>query len=505
MICQGSNHQIKYGAIISYFTIGFYIVAGLLYTPYLISRLGLSDYGIFTISLSVISYFSIDFGIGAAQTRFIARYRAEGDEQKIYDLLGITCKLYLAIDLLIMVALCCLYFFSKNIFVSLSSEELERFQVVLLITSCYIALSFPMLPLNGIFLAYERIIAMQSFELFAKVFSIGALVTALYMGYGLYVIVFINALIIWVTQFLKLIYLQRCTHLHCNLHSRDKTILKSLASFSIWTTVATIADKFFFPLIPFLLAAFSNTTEIALFAIVITVEGYILTIARAMNGLFLPKVTKMVVGQAKGEEKTMLMIKVGRLQLYIIGMIITGLIVFGRDFFHLWLGDGFDKSYYAMLIIIFPCLFHLTTGIAEELIYATNNVKYRSLIYVSCSIISTLTIVVLAPRWGAIGAAVGVCAGFVFAYNILAYSIYYKVLHLNIKLFLLKCHASILPILLLVGLMGYMVQTYLPTSGSMVYLGVKVSLWGLMGFLSLWFLSMNSGEKDILRSLICRR
>ena len=48
-------------------------------------------------------------------------------------------------------------------------------------------------------------------------------------------------------------------------------------------------------------------------------------------------------------------------------------------------------------------------------------------------------------------------------------------------------------------------QTYLPTSGSMVYLGVKVSLWGLMGFLSLWFLSMNSGEKNILRSLICRR
>ena len=116
-----------------------------------------------------------------------------------------------------------------------------------------------------------------------------------------------------------------------------------------------------------------------------------------------------------------------------------------------------------------------------------------------------MTIVVLAPRWGAIGAAIGVCAGFIFAYNILAYFIYHKVLHLNIKLFLLKCHASILPVFLLVGFMGYMAQTYLPTNGSMVYLGVKVLLWGLMGFLSLWFLSMNSGEKSILRSLICRK
>lgn len=67
---MNSSKQIKLGALISYFAIAFNIVAGLIYTPWMISKIGQSNYGLYTLATSVISMFVMDFGMGAAVTRF---------------------------------------------------------------------------------------------------------------------------------------------------------------------------------------------------------------------------------------------------------------------------------------------------------------------------------------------------------------------------------------------------------------------------------------------------
>jgi len=93
----------KITSLISYFNIAFYIVTGLFYTPLLVKTLGLSDYAIFSLVVSLVGYFSIDFGVGTAQTRYIAKLLAEGRRQKIYDLLGITNKIFSLIDFIIII------------------------------------------------------------------------------------------------------------------------------------------------------------------------------------------------------------------------------------------------------------------------------------------------------------------------------------------------------------------------------------------------------------------
>lgn len=103
---MNSSKQIKLGALISYFAIAFNIVAGLIYTPWMISKIGQSNYGLYTLATSVISMFVMDFGMGAAVTRFLSRYNAMGDKKAVNDFLGLIYKLYLAIDAVI---LRCLY------------------------------------------------------------------------------------------------------------------------------------------------------------------------------------------------------------------------------------------------------------------------------------------------------------------------------------------------------------------------------------------------------------
>ncbi len=501
---MNSAKEIKCGAILSYLTIAFYVIAGLLYTPYLIRNLGLSDYGIFSLSISIIGYFSMDFGVGAAITRFIARFRAEDREAEVKNILGITTKLYLAIDLLIFIGLCLLYYFSDNLFTSLTPEEFERFKLVLLITSFFIIFSFPMMPLNGIFIAYEKMIALQCFEFLSKFLSVSLLVAALYLGLGLFGVVIVSCGVAISVQIAKLLYLHRKLGLTINVGYHDRNMLKSIASFSMWATIATIADKFFFAIVPFLLASFSGTTEIAIFAIIASIEGYVLTLARALNGLFLPKVMKMVVDKSSDYTITALLIRVGRIQLYIIGYIIIVLFIFGRDFLQLWVGADFNMSYYGMLIVLFPCLFHLPMGIAEELIYARNKVKYRALIYVTGSVISVLLIVLLSPELGAIGASIAIGMAFLIAYNILADTIYYRVLKLGIGRFFKETHLKILPVFVIILILGFAIQYFFPTF-SFISLGIKGIILTTVYITVAWVMSMNQEEKELIKSLVRKK
>ena len=131
---MNSSKQIKLGAVISYFSIAFNIVAGLIYTPWMISQIGQSNYGLYTLANSLITLFLLDFGLASAVSRYISKYRAEGNEDKVNSFLGAIYKLYIAIDLIIFSILFILFFFLDSIYVGLSPEELEKLKIVYLIS-----------------------------------------------------------------------------------------------------------------------------------------------------------------------------------------------------------------------------------------------------------------------------------------------------------------------------------------------------------------------------------
>ena len=103
--------QLKMGAMLAYFTMAFNIVAGLIYTPWMVAKIGQADYGLYTLANSLIAIFMLDFGLGTAVSRYIAKYRAEGRMDAIRDIMGVIYKLYILIDAVILVVLTVLYFF----------------------------------------------------------------------------------------------------------------------------------------------------------------------------------------------------------------------------------------------------------------------------------------------------------------------------------------------------------------------------------------------------------
>ena len=78
------KNQVKIGAILSYILIILNSLYGLFISPFLLGVVGQSEYGVYkTMSSLTTSLLVLDSGIGGTALRYIAQYRASGEDRKI--------------------------------------------------------------------------------------------------------------------------------------------------------------------------------------------------------------------------------------------------------------------------------------------------------------------------------------------------------------------------------------------------------------------------------------
>ena len=93
--------QVKIGAILSYVVIALNMLIGVAYTPILTSSLGQSEYGLYSIVSSVISYLTIlDFGFGNAIIIYTAKYKAKNEKENEQKLHGMFFIIYTIIGVI---------------------------------------------------------------------------------------------------------------------------------------------------------------------------------------------------------------------------------------------------------------------------------------------------------------------------------------------------------------------------------------------------------------------
>ena len=220
----GKVSQIKLGAILSYVSIAINIIEGLLYTPWMVEKIGQGDYGLYTLANSLITLFLVDFGLSAATSRYISKYCAEGKQEKVNNFLGAVYKLYLIIDAVIFIALIVVYFLIDSIYVKLTPAEIEKFKVVYVIASLFAVINFPFVTLNGVLNAYEKFIQLKLADIIYRVLLVAITVVMLLLGYGLFALVAIHAAVGLVAVIYKLIVVARYTPVKVNWAYRERKL-----------------------------------------------------------------------------------------------------------------------------------------------------------------------------------------------------------------------------------------------------------------------------------------
>lgn len=493
------NSAIAKGAAVSYISIFLNIIISLVYTPWMINKVGVSDYGLYSLVTAFLSYFMLDFGLSGTITRFVAKYRAEGREDKVANMLGITAKVYLIFDSVIFIILFVLYFFLANIFGGLTPEEIERLKVLYCIAGTFSVLSFLFKPVSGAMMAYEFFVENKMLDLVVRVGTVLLIVVALLLDGNVYHIVFITGAVGFGTAVLRYLIFTKKSKIRINWKYFEKAELIALFSFSTWILLIQLSQMFRLSLVPTILGIFNDTTEISVFSVGKNLEGMVYTISAALNGLFLPVVSRMVhSGDRKGIMN--LMVRVGRIQLYVIFLIFAGFCAFGERFIHLWVGDTFHASYFVFIFLVFVNVISLTMQIAMDTVLAENKIRFAANRVLISSLIGIILSIIVAPKYGALGCAAATGVALVLT-QILYVDFYQRKMGLDMKHFFKNCHLRILPPLTVYTVAAYFIQRYLPFEGWMaliISMGIYVIGYGAI----VWLFLANDDEKKLVLGFI---
>lgn len=501
---MNSSQQIKFGAIISYGTIVFHIVAGLIYTPWLLSQIGQSDYGLYTLATSLITMFVMDFGLGAAISRYVSRYRAQNNQLAVNNFLGMIYKLYMLIDAVIFIVLLVVFFLLDTVYVNLSATELEKFKVLFIIVALFSVVSFPFSNLNGILTSYEKFVVLKLCDFFNKALNILLVVIALLLGWGVYALVSVNAIVGLLTIAFKLLVIKQKTPVKVNFRFFDKTMLKEIFGFSMWTTVGNILQRLILGISPSIIAAVcaAGSAEVAVFGLASTVEGYVYTFATAINGMFMPRISKIIVDGKKDTELLPLMVKVGRIQLMLIGLVSVGFLALGKSFIvDIWNKPDFAQSYYCAVLLLVPNMFYLPMQIANTTLVVENKVKIQAQVFMVMSAVNVVLSLIFSHFWGAIGASLAVFIAYIVRV-LLMIVVYQKKMNLNMVKFFKDVFLSMSPYLVITLLVGLAMENFNPLPhGLLRFLINGAVLVGCFGILML-VKGFNEYERNLVLGVI---
>ncbi|MBC2890001.1 oligosaccharide flippase family protein [Gordonibacter massiliensis (ex Traore et al. 2017)] len=491
--------QFKLGAIVSYAGILFNVIAGLLYTPWMVNSIGADDYALYTLALSVVNFFIMDFGLGNAISRYLSKYYAEGDSEKANYFLGLVYKVYFVLAVAILIVFLVIFFASDNLYANLGPIQLEKFKGIFLIVAGYSVFSFCFIPMGGILTANEQFVALNLCELARKVFTVALIVVALVVGLGVYSLVLVNAVVNVFVSLAKYRFVRKKTKARADLRYRNSSLVKEILGFSVWVTIVQICQRLIFAVMPSVIAMVSTSWEVALFGLAASLEGYVCTLASALDNMYMPKVTKVICGTSS-ESLEEVMIRFGRIQLYIIGFVDLCMFCFGGLFVSCWIGEDYLAIWICTSLILLPGLIELPQSVANTAIIAANEVKAKAVIFVVMSAANIVFGLLFAALFGAVGA----CASIFGAYCIRTFGlniVYKKRFGIRLSFYFKQVYSRwMLPCLSLVGI-GFFAGMLIHQSSWMTLLALVV-LSATIYFAELWIFVFNVYEKNLVRSVV---
>ncbi len=489
--------QLKKGVVLSYLNIGVVNVIGLFLTPFIIHSLGDSEYGLYTLIGSFIAYLSLmDLGLNNTIIRFVAKYRADADEKGERVFLGNVFTIYLFISVIIVAIGTVLYHNLEHIFAnSLTPEEIGKAKVMFVILIFNMAIVLPGGGFTALCTAYESFVWPRMLAIIKYISRAAIIVAVLSGGGGAIALVIIDTALNIVVMSITFWFVMRKLKVKFDFKKIEIPLFKTIFNYSIWIFLLATSSQFLWNAGQIILGIETDTTTVAYYAVGIMLGGYYGAFSGAISGVFLPRATQMSSNNSK-EDQLAMMIRVGRILMIVLFLILTGFIIFGKEFVTFWVGDNYISSYYVAVIIMIAFTVPLLLSFASSLVEAYNKVKYKVIVYLVFFSLGLVFGYFLVPAYKEIGMIIGVTTGWMLAQIVMLF-FYHKTLELNMFVFFKEtCSKILLPVLILF-LLAWFINSKLPSS--LLYLIIKIGVYGSAYVVLMYSYSMNTYEKALFR------
>lgn len=336
-----SIDQRKAGVLLSYMGEVVKILVNLIYTPIMLRLLGQSEYGLYQLVYSVVSYLSLlSLGFGSSYLRFYSRYKAQKDEDGVAKLNGMFMIIFCLISLICVGCGIVMLANIRSIFgTGLTENEYVTARILMGLLIMNLALTFPNSVFNCVITANEKFLFQKLLILLQNIFSPFLTLPLLLMGYGSVGMVLVTTFLTLVVLISNMLFCFKKLHIRFCLKKIQISLLKELWIFTFFIFLNQIIDQINWSVDKFLLGRLSGTIAVAVYGVGSQINTLYLQFSTSISNVFVPKVNRVVAETNDNVLLTDIFTKVGRIQFIVLGLILSGFIFFGYPFIKMWAGN----------------------------------------------------------------------------------------------------------------------------------------------------------------------
>lgn len=495
--------QLKKGALLNYTTIFLTNAVGLFITPFILNHIGKAEYGIYTAIGALVGTISVlDLGLNNTIVRFVAKYRAEDDRKGEENFLATTMLIYGVISLTVIGIGIGFYGYIDAYFTKMNAEEIRIAKTIFLLLIANLAIGLPGGSFTGICYGYEAFVFPKTVNIIRYILRTITIVAVLILGGKAIALVIIDTVFNILFILAELYYVFFKLKVRFKLHEFKLNYVKQIFGYSLWIFVFALVSMFQWKAGHWILGSMALPEVLTIYGIGIVLGTYYGSFSTAISSVFLPRATKMTVGNATGEELTSMMIKIGRISFIILMYILLAFILFGKQFVYLWVGkelgvDGSHEIWVIALLIMCAYTLPLVQGFGNSILEAKNKLSFKAILYISFLFLGVVLGAFLAKAYGALGMIAGTVTGWVIVQNVMNFY-YHKVIGLNIfRFFKELSNKTIITIIIIISL-GYLI-TYIPGMGWLNFI-TKAACYSIVYAVIMYNFGLIYFEKELFKS-----
>ena len=497
-------NQRKAGTLLTYAHIFISNTISLFYTPYMLQMMGQSEYGLYGTASSFISYLSIlNFGIGGAYMRFNAKCRAENDRESEKRLNGMFLTVFTILAFLVLLAgMICVFFAGRLVEETFTEQELVKLRVIMILLTVNLAITFIFNVVTMALQAYEKYIFIRSVTLVVVLLTPVINIIALNLGGRAIAISAISLILSILSYFLYFVYARKAIKLQFAFKGFRKDVITEIFIFSGNLFLNSITDQITGSTDSVILSAVKGTAAVAVYTIGANFKGYFQQFSLAVSGCFGPMLNMMVAQNEGIKALDDVFKKVGRMQFYVVSLILIGYLSIGERFVCLWAGTDYEDSFYIGILLMIAAFIPAFQNVGVEIQKALNKHKARSVVYFLVALLNVVITIPFSIWWSGVGAAFATMISMLLGHGLFMNYYYSKGIGLDMVGFW-KSIASILPGYIVPCLIGILINRYVFIDS---FLDILICAIGIISSfsISVWFISMNGYEKELILSLIKR-
>lgn len=410
-ILTSSKKRFAFNVVMNWLSTAVNMVVPFFLTPFVVRHLGAVQYGIWILSVSIVSYLALlDLGMRSAVIRFVSKAEGEGAPERGAHIISAALWIRLLIALAVAALSFGLSFAAPHLF-KIPLDLMHAARVTVALCGFGVAITLVGGVFGAVLSAIQRFDLLSTVTMCQTVCRAAGVLWILHKGHGLIMLAWWELFVVLCAALLTCIVAVKVyPSARTKVRRPERSLLSSLWSYSFTTFILMIAVQIVINTDALVIGAFLSVGLVTFYTLGSSLVSYTATVASSVSTTFTPMASKLDASGQSGA-LTRMLLRGTQAMLGLVLPISAALLFRGETFITLWMGPTYGHiSERVLQILMISLFFSMANATAGAIMMAVDKHKPVAIVAVAEALLNLGVSIVLARRLGLYGVAWGTSA-----------------------------------------------------------------------------------------------